>query len=235
MNLILDIGNTRGKSALFENRELVQQDSFSVDKDKITQIIEQHQGIIILSSVVEINFLVNPPTNHNLMVLSHKTPIPIKNSYQSPETLGHDRIANAVAISTNSKSGNALSIDCGTCLKFDLLINNEYLGGSISPGLQMRFKALHTFTDKLPLIEPKEFEQLNGMNTQDSILSGCYRGMLAEIKQTMADYESQFGKLDIYLTGGDHLFFANHLKNCIFADPFLTLKGLNEILLFQNT
>lgn len=235
MNLILDIGNTRGKSALFENRELVQQDSFSVDKDKINQIIEQHQGKIILSSVVEINFLLNSPTDHNLMVLSHKTSIPIKNNYQSPQTLGLDRLANAVAISTISKSGKALAIDCGTCLKFDLLIDNEYLGGSISPGLQMRFKALHTFTDKLPFIIPKEFEQLNGMNTQDSILSGCYRGMLAEIKQTIADYESQYGKLDIYLTGGDYLFFANHLKNRIFADPFLTLKGLNEILLFQNT
>lgn len=235
MNLILDIGNTRVKSALFNGLEMVQQDSFSVDKDRIKQTIEQHPGKIIYSSVVDLHLTFESKINSNLIVLSHKTPIPIKNLYQNPETLGNDRLANAVAINTLSQSNNALAIDCGTCLKFDLVKNGEYSGGSISPGLQMRFNALHTFTDKLPLVEPKEFDRLNGMNTQESILSGCYRGMLAEIKQTIADYETQFGKLDIYLTGGDHLFFANHLKNCIFADPFLTLKGLNEILLFQNT
>lgn len=235
MNLILDIGNTRAKSALFNGRELVQQDSFSVDKDRIKQIIEQHSGKIIYSSVVDLHFTFEPKTMSNLVVLSQMTRIPIKNLYQNPETLGNDRLANAVAINAFTKNSNGLAIDCGTCLKFDLVKNNEYLGGSISPGLQMRFKALHTFTDKLPLIEPKEFDRLNGMNTQESILSGCYRGMLSEMKHTISDYESQFGKLDIYLTGGDHLFFANHLKNRIFADPFLTLKGLNEILLFQNT
>lgn len=235
MNLVLDIGNTLVKSALFENKELIQQDSFSFEMDKITQMVLQNSGKIILSSVTNHDFSFNSNVDHRILRLSNQTKIPIKNNYQSPETLGNDRLANAVAISAFSKTNRALSIDCGTCLKFDFALNGEYLGGSISPGLRMRFKSLHTFTDKLPLIEPKEFDRLNGMNTQESILSGCYRGMLAEINQTISDYETQYGKLDIYLTGGDHLFFANHLKNRIFADPFLTLRGLNEILLFQNT
>lgn len=235
MNLILDIGNTRVKSALFEGQGLVKHDFFEVDTVKIRELIQQHSGKIILSSVVHLDFSLNLKDKDRILILSDQTPIPIKNNYQSPETLGLDRLANAVAISTFSTSGNALSIDCGTCLKFDLLHEGAYSGGSISPGLRMRLNALHTFTDKLPLIEPEQFDGLNGMNTRESILSGCYRGMSAEITQTISEYESRFGKLDIYLTGGDHLFFADHLKNRIFADPFLTLKGLNEILLFQNT
>jgi len=235
MNLVLDIGNTRVKSAVFKGRELLQNDSFPFDISTLAKKVSEHTGPIIISSVKNLeeeNFLKSSP---NLIFLSPSIKLPLKNSYQTPETLGNDRLSNAVAIHKLSNKENTLAIDCGTCLKFDFVQKGYYLGGSISPGLEMRLKALNTFTDKLPLIKAVPFERLNGMNTQESILSGCYRGMLAEINQTIADYESQFGQMDIYLTGGDHLFFANHLKNRIFADPFLTLKGLNEILLFQNT
>src|SRR5688572_16278021 len=163
MNLILDIGNTRVKSALFEGRELVKQDFFKTDAGKIKELIRQHSGKIILSSVVHLDFLHEFQDKERILILSHQTPIPIKNNYQSPETLGRDRLANVVAISTLSISGNALSIDCGTCLKFDLFHEGAYSGGSISPGLRMRLNALHTFTDKLPLIEPEQFDGLNGM------------------------------------------------------------------------
>lgn len=235
MNLVLDIGNTLVKSGLFEGRNMISHANFELDKELITAKIRSHSGPILISSVIELSDYWDSLKSNEWNILSNLTLIPIKNEYQTPETLGNDRLANAVAIHHLSSSENALAIDCGTCLKFDFMSKGSYLGGSISPGLSMRLKAVHTFTDKLPLIHAKEFVQLNGRNTQDSILSGCYRGMLAEIQQTLTDYETRFGKMEVYLTGGDHLFFANHLKNRIFADPFLTLRGLNEILLFQNT
>lgn len=235
MNLVLDIGNTLVKSGLFEGRELVTHAHFNYDQNLIREQIRAHSGPILVSSVIDLSDFYQNLQKDQLLILNHTTKIPLKNEYLTPETLGNDRLANAVAIHKLSQSDNALAIDCGTCLKFDWVSQGSYKGGSISPGLSIRLKAVHTFTDKLPLIQPKEFVQLNGMNTQESILSGCYRGMLAEIQQTLSDYETKFGKLEVFLTGGDHLFFANHLKNRIFADPFLTLKGLNEILLFQNT
>lgn len=234
MNLIFDIGNTRVKSALFKGNDLIEHSVDDFNLQFIQDKILLFTGNILISSVIDIDFKQIKSTEKPIYLLNSITKIPIKNSYLSPETLGNDRLANAVAIHVESKGKNALAIDCGTCLKFDLVINGEYLGGSISPGLAMRFKALHTFTGKLPLVEIAKFDELVGKNTSESILSGCYRGMLAEINQTITDYENKYGKLEIYLTGGDHPFFADALKNRIFADPFLTLKGLNEILLFQN-
>lgn len=235
MNLVFDIGNTRVKSGLFDGKNLLNHDVFPFEIGDITRKIKLHEGPILISSVIELNEDLMSQTEKNIIFLSENTALPIKNGYKTPETLGKDRLANAVAINATAHSEKALSIDCGTCLKFDLVVKGEYLGGSISPGLRMRFNSLHTFTDKLPLIEPEQFVRLNGKDTKESILSGCYRGMLAEIKHTINDYETEFGELEIFLTGGDHLFFANHLKNRIFADPFLTLRGLNEILLFKNT
>ncbi len=234
MNLIFDIGNSRVKSAIFKDHDLIENSIADFDLKLIQDKIHLFNGNILVSSVIDIYFDQLKSAEKPIYVLDSRTKIPIKNSYLTPETLGNDRLANAVAIHLASKGKNALAIDCGTCLKFDLVIKGDYLGGSISPGLTMRFKSLHTFTGKLPLVEIAKFDDLVGKNTTESILSGCYRGMLAEIKQTIIDYENEYGKLEIYLTGGDHPFFADALKNRIFADPFLTLKGLNEILLFQN-
>ena len=226
MNLIIDIGNTRIKTALFEANELKHFFVFKTTDElhAANLFVKYPITHCIIGSVVNNldSFIKVIQEKVKTILFTDKTPIPIKNLYESAHTLGSDRLAAAIGANTLFPNKNILVIDAGTCIKYNFVNNkNEYIGGSISPGLQMRFKALHTFTDKLPLIEPKEFEQLNGMNTQDSILSGCYRGMLAEIKQTMADYESQFGKLDIYLTGGDHLFFANHLKNLLFLQHIL--------------
>ncbi len=234
MNLTIDIGNTRVKSAVFEGSKLIQHDSFALNFDELDKKIKNFEGKIIVSSVVEHPFLEKWKQELKICFLSSLTLLPIKINYETPTTLGLDRIANMVAINYLKTAENALAIDCGTCLKIDLLLNKEYLGGSISPGLQMRLKALHNFTSKLPLIEIENFIELNGKNTKESILSGCYRGMLAEIQQTIEDYEKKYTNIELFITGGDHPFFVNHLKNCIFADPFLTLKGLNEILNYQN-
>jgi type III pantothenate kinase len=123
-----------------------------------------------------------------------------------------------------------LVIDAGTCITYDLLTKkNEYLGGGISPGIRMRFRAMHTFTRKLPLVEPEDFDELIGRSTRESLLSGVYNGVVAEIREIIRLYGEKFDDLAVILTGGDHPFLYNKLKSNIFAVPELVLLGLNEI------
>jgi type III pantothenate kinase len=162
--------------------------------------------------------------------LDFKTPLPLINRYLSPETLGSDRLANACGAGFLYPNQPVLVIDAGTCLKMDIInSNNEYLGGSISVGLNMRFKAIHTFTDKLPLLSPIPFTKLYGRDTTESILAGGMGGMLNEIEKAIEKYNESFPNLKIILTGGDAHHFEPALKNAIFA-PHLTLYGLESIL-----
>lgn len=235
MNLVIDIGNTQTKWALFNQSELLQSDVINSIKE-ITKVIEKLTfSEVIISSVAnqeDTNFV--KLLFDNPIVLSFKTPIPIENKYQSPQTLGNDRLANAVGGYLSFPHHNTLIIDAGTCLKFDFINQNkEYLGGAIAPGLKMRFKALHTFTANLPFVENLEIDSFVGRNTQESIVSGCANGMKNEILQTIAEYQSQYENLKIILTGGDITWLEKmnlSQKNSIFADRWLTLKGLNEIL-----
>lgn len=166
-----------------------------------------------------------------IIFLNSKTLLPIKNSYQTPETLGSDRIAGAVGAWKHFKKGPVLSIDVGTCITFDL-VNEEsaYCGGAISPGLQMRFKALYDNTDGLPLIKMSGETPLIGTSTADSIKSGVVNGIVAEIDGMIEKYQAVFPDIQCIITGGDGDFFAKRLKNPIFASPNLVLVGLNEIL-----
>jgi len=126
-------------------------------------------------------------------------------------------------------------IDAGTCITYDLITaEGTYLGGAISPGIRMRFKALHTFTGKLPLIEQEEFDDLIGQTTQESILSGVYNGITGEITHLAGRYHEKSGDLAVVITGGDHHFLHNKLKISIFAAPDLVLLGLNEILDYND-
>lgn len=190
---------------------------------------------VIVSSVRDISFT-NEVVNlfPDSLLLTTKTHLPIINAYKTPETLGNDRIANAVSAFTAFPNQNTLTIDLGTCIKFDFInANNEYLGGSISPGLKMRFNALHTLTDNLPLIDDVEINQLIGTDTTSSIQVGVCQGMIGEITNMIRQYEKKYDKLNIILTGGDLRWFLDiemSQKNSIFADEFHTLKGLNTIL-----
>ena len=190
---------------------------------------------VILSSVREVSFT-NDVLNlfPDSLLLTTNTHLPIINSYKTPETLGNDRIANAVSAFTAFPNQNTLTIDVGTCIKFDFInANNEYLGGSISPGLKMRFNSLHTLTDNLPLIDDVEINQLIGTDTTSSIQVGVCQGMIGEITNMIRQYEKKYDKLNIILTGGDLRWFLDiemSQKNSIFADEFHTLKGLNTIL-----
>jgi type III pantothenate kinase len=164
------------------------------------------------------------------------TPTPLSNFYQSINSLGSDRLAAACGAYLHFKGTGFLVIDAGTCIKYNYTDKNgNFLGGGIAPGLAMRFKAMHQFTSKLPLIPFDEnYQDLVGNNTQSSIRMGAQLGMLAEVKGIIEQYKQMDHAINIVLTGGDAPFLQKGLKNGIFADPDLILKGLNSILNYQQ-
>lgn len=239
MNLVLDIGNTRIKAAIFEQKKLVQYKVFN-NTESLSDDSEFYAKArnVIISSVVEL-----PPDElpfikqfDNVIHFSSHTKIPIKNLYKTSSTLGSDRLAAAVGANRICSNKNVLSVDTGTCLKFNFVNeNNEYLGGAISPGLQMRLKALNYYTGKLPLVTLNEsFHELIGTSTCDSILSGVINGIILETDGVINEYKKHYPDLTILVSGGDTAFFVNRLKNCIFAHPHLVLQGLNEVLIYNS-
>ncbi len=158
--------------------------------------------------------------------------LPIKVLYKTPETLGNDRLANVCAAWSLYPEQNSLVIDLGTCIKYDFVsASGTYPGGSISPGLSMRYKALTRFTSQLPYFKPvDEFPELTGQSTEGAIRSGVENGILEEVNGIIARYQELFDQTRIILTGGDHSKFADKLKSVIFAAPNLTLTGLKVIL-----
>jgi len=240
MNLIIDLGNTQCKVALYEGETIIKSAVFT--ENYYEQIISNFPPTsyqnAILSSVINHN-----PEIEELvkkceigLVLTTSLKLPFHNKYNSPQTLGTDRLANAAALASSCKGENALCIDVGTCIKFDFVDqNNGYYGGSIAPGMRMRFQALNTFTDKLPLIQVQANKKSNdsslvGGNTNQSIESGVVNGMQAEINGMISRYQSEYPNLKVILTGGDASFFENEVNKPIFADAFFTLHGLNAIL-----
>ena len=234
MNLIIDQGNTRFKIGLFKEKKLINHTSFKYDQiQEFKQLCSQYdiQHIIISSVVNEIidhSFIAAKTILH----LDHLTPLPIKNKYHTPETLGRDRIANAVGAWAQNPHQNSLVIDSGTCIKYDLVNKNgEYIGGNIAPGLHMRFEALHHFTDQLPnLIPYSSIQQTYGSDTETSLQCGVILGMDHEINGFIDRYKKEFNQLTIFMTGGDLKYFDKTDKKSIFANQNLTLIGLNEIL-----
>ncbi len=163
--------------------------------------------------------------------LDHHTPLPIENLYETPETLGKDRIAAAVGANELFPGQNILIIDAGTAITYDVVSEkNEFLGGNISLGLQMRFKALNQFTGKLPLINYSDEFQLIGRNTEEAIRAGVQNGILYEIERTIETFNRNYENLQIVMTGGDSIFFDKKLNYSIFVHFNLTLIGLNRIL-----
>ena len=236
MNLVIDIGNTLQKIAVFHNDEMVYCQSFPVITESILiSIINQFPvKYSIISSVDEVDtqvvdFLKNKTQR---ISYSHETEIPVTILYKTAETLGLDRIANAVGAAALFPNQNTLSIQAGTCLVFDFVNEkNEYLGGSISPGLKMRFEALHEKTKKLPLIKKQDYcLDFLGIDTSSSILCGVVRGMLYEIDGFINDYIAKYKKIKILLTGGDAGYLHKLLKNTTTHIPNLVLTGLNEII-----
>ncbi|MBW7867272.1 MAG: type III pantothenate kinase [Brumimicrobium sp.] len=231
---IIDAGNTSLKIVDFQEDVIFNQMILSWSDHKMIQYIlqERDSDYCILSSVVDAQSKQNiialaQPT----IVLDNKTALPISlQEYETPDTLGADRIANAVAASKITTTEAALVIDIGTCIKFDLVDKNKYLGGSISPGYAMRLNAMHHFTGALPQLELENHAPLIGKSTKESMLSGVINGIQAEIEGLITKYQKKYASLTIFLTGGDYKRFEIELKNSIFAVENLTVTGLFLIL-----
>lgn len=240
MNLALDIGNTRVKAALFNNEALVEMKWFNSANEffKDTIFIKKATQAII-GTVVEGSEQVIEALNQVIptQLFSADTTIPLHNLYQSASTLGSDRLAASIGGFAMYPHANVLVIDCGTCIKYNFTnAANQYLGGAISPGVAMRFKALHQFTSKLPLVEADHnYTALVGTTTQNSILSGVINGCSAEIDGFISLYKEQYPDLICVITGGDGEHLAKRLKNSIFTHQNLVLKGLNHILYYQSS
>jgi type III pantothenate kinase len=230
---LIDAGNSLIKLGVCIKGEIVSMSSFN-SLALLKQELEPHVPIA-LSSVLNSIFKEDLKNVQNpVFWISHQVKLPFKINYLSPSTLGIDRICNIAAISKLNPFTPRLVIDIGTCIKFDFLNDkNEYEGGSISPGLKLRFKALNLFTDKLPLIEISEKVNLIGNSTESSMQSGVQNGMNAEIIGLILEYKAKYTDLNVFVTGGDAHYFDLAQKNVIFADENLTLKGILEIYLLN--
>ena len=234
MNLVIDIGNTRVKAALFKESHLFELKIYDSVSSLLSDLhfIRKAQYAIIGSVVDELELFYSAlsaiiPT----LVFNTQTKIPLHNLYHSAATLGSDRLSASIGGYCLYPNSNVLVIDAGTCIKYNFTNSqNQYLGGGISPGIQMKFKALEHFTSRLPLVELQESIVLIGNNTQNSILSGVLNGSAAEIDGIINDYKAIFQNIICVLTGGDSEFLAKRLKNSIFTHQNLVLKGLNDIL-----
>lgn len=227
--LVVDAGNTRIKAAVFNgeeiseihhfaNTELQQLKSFLID-------IRYHEAILSsVRSPKETQWMLQLMPGAKLFRIQAKLPIQLE--YETPETLGADRLANAIA-AFHIAHGNSLVIDVGTCIKFDFVDQNgRYQGGSISPGIQLRYKSMNSFTAALPLINITEPAKLIGKSTVDCMHSGVIGGIQAEINQFILNYKTVYQDLSIFVTGGDAQHFDFESKNSIFVNENLTLFGL---------
>jgi type III pantothenate kinase len=242
MNLVADIGNSYIKSAIFDNDKIIESFRFTVKQSndflkKLKNIKKRFPEIdnFILSSVKKEDSDLKDAFQNlfkNYIFFDDKTPIPIKNLYKTPKSLGKDRLAGVIAAGNIFPSANVLVIDCGTALTIDLINKKlEYIGGSITPGLLMRYKALNYFTDKLPNIQfDEDYDKVTGLTTEESIRSGVQNGILHEVEGYIEKYSEKYPDLKVTITGGDTFFFERRIKKQIFAEPNLILIGLNLIL-----
>lgn len=237
LNLVIDCGNTLIKVAAFSGDSMERKLVFSSANDLQTYLSDKDFHTVLISSVsvpaVQVLEWVHASKK---LQLNATLPLPINNKYKTPHTLGVDRIA-AVCGAINIYPGrNCLVIDAGTAITYDFIdADKNYWGGAISPGIAMRFNALHTLTERLPLISATEHFKLVGDSTESCIQSGVLNGVIGEMKEFIESYRKLYPDLGVVLTGGDTFFFENNLKQPIFAARDLVLSGLNRILQHHAT
>jgi type III pantothenate kinase len=236
LNLIIDIGNTRTKVGVFSGDKLLKKGilkkSWSIE-DLEKWLGKRKAKYAVLSTTAGIDEKIEKALadNYEYLRLTHKTALPINNLYKTPDTLGRDRLAVAVAATVVFPKKNCLIIDAGTCITYDFIDKNKiYRGGSITPGIEMRLKAMNAFTANLPLVARKKLSATIGNDTVTSIRTGAQHGATVEIDGNIRHYKALFGRLQVLLTGGDANYFAKNLKNKIFVNQNLVLIGLNKIL-----
>jgi type III pantothenate kinase len=241
MLLALDIGNTKIKAAVFEGDALLQK--FVFDKEegpggvkKIFQKFPQVTKSIMSTVGKEQDELLLWLKEHTLFTaVNHTSVLPFINKYATPATLGIDRMVLAAGAVLQYPGQNRLVIDAGTCITYDFTdAGNNYMGGAISPGLQLRYNAMHTFTAKLPLLYPEMPQFFIGNSTNLSMHSGAVNGLLHEVEGFVQQYVEQYQDVTVILTGGDTDFLAKRLKNTIFANSNFLLESLNHLYHYTN-
>ena len=236
MNLAIDIGNTLMKLAVFDKGQMISLQMLQeITLPALERFAKSHSSIksAILATVRSYPSDIDAylQKSFRYLVFNSSMPVPIESSYTTPATLGADRLASAVAAHALIPSENILVINAGTAITYDLITAaGEHLGGAISPGLMMRYKALHTFTGLLPLLDEISDTPLTGKSTTDSILSGVLNGTLAEVDGMIERYHLIYPGMKTVMSGGDNNYFDKRLKNKTFAIPNLVLTGLNIIL-----
>ncbi len=232
--LCFDFGNTRLKCAIFYGNELSEVMVLENDAaDTIDKLLQQyHPAKSILSSVIN-----HSPEIENLLAretlfhkLSYQSGLPFTTPVGKPETIGADRLALAAAAVAFYPHKHNLVIALGSCITFNFInIFGEFLGGSISPGLEMRFKAMHHYTALLPMVEPDWNFPLIGYDTRTNLLSGVILGMSKEIDGIVNEYNKKYNHLNVHITGGNTALFLPHLQNKTIADANFLYKGLYAI------
>ena len=240
MILAVDVGNTRIKAAVFEGSTLLE--SFVFGKTEleksIQNILEKYQNTthLVVASVLDLEkqAFIAFAEAVNIHFVSHKDSFPFVNCYETPQTLGIDRMILAAGATLQFPNQNRLVIDAGTCITYDFIDEKDnYLGGAISPGLRLRYEALHNYTAKLPLLTLENSKQFTGKSTSESIHSGVVNGLVYEIDGFIAEFKAQYSKFIIILTGGDSEFLAKRLKNTIFANSNFLLESLNQTFQYK--
>lgn len=241
MLLVIDVGNTQLKLAVFEQNTLLQKEIATYNEWKKTieillNTFEKIQNIVVASvGKLEKQDFLSINTNLNVYFISRESRFPFKNLYATPKTLGIDRMVLASGAVLQFPNKKRLIIDVGTCITYDFIDeNNNYLGGAISPGIRLRYESLHNYTAKLPLLTKERPTEIIGNSTSQSIHSGIINGISMEIDGFI---NAKFNKNDnfiIILTGGDSDFLADRLKNTIFANPNFLLESLNQTFQYNH-
>ncbi len=239
-HLVIDIGNSRTKFAVFHERRLTESGKLEkLDSIKLKHLIVNYNVThsIISSVSTEVSnledFLI---ARTNYIRFSAGVKAGVINKYKSPETLGLDRLAGVIGAKALFPGTNCLVIDAGTCITYDGIdTEGIYEGGSISPGLKMRLQAMHEFTGRLPEVELSDYTDWRGYDTPSAMLSGVLNGCTEEVRGMIEIYRNRYPGLQVILCGGDAIFFDTRLKNSIFAhtlktEPDLVLIGLNEVI-----
>jgi len=241
MNLIVDVGNTYVKFAVFQQGKLIHKltTELALFNESHKIIIQDFSGInkTIISSVGKLGHaqIEEIKKQGNVLVLDSNLKLPFQNLYKTPKTLGVDRIALVSASVNQFPNTNVLIIDAGTCITYDFInTENQYFGGAISPGIRLRYQSLHNLTANLPLLDTEIPKNIIGSSTSEAIHSGVIIGILKEIDGIINEYQKKYSDLTVILTGGDSNFLSNQLKNSIFANSNFLLEGLNFILEYNT-
>jgi type III pantothenate kinase len=240
MNLVIDIGNSNIKIGSFEDGELLSPVKTVLLSELAGEVSRIDPDMIIVSSVAGRKVENHPAFSENqrILFLNYKTPLPFVLQYDTPETLGVDRIAAAAGAQAINPGGSTMIIDAGTCITYDMIDGSGiFHGGTISPGAELRFKAMHNYTGSLPLLEfdPTVGEEpLIGKSTISAMKSGVINGIKGEMESFIEGYRKLYPDLKVIICGGQAKFFESRLKASIFAVPELVLTGLNRILEYNE-